>query len=43
MLLPVLPKHVPSDGLYGGLCNNKGGTMVLRGEIWDKHALGADF
>lgn len=42
-LLPVTQKHVPSEYQRGGLCNNKGGTMVLRGPYWDKHAMAADF
>lgn len=42
-LLPVSPRHIPEKDLRGGLCNNRGGTMVLRGEHWDKHALGTSF
>lgn len=42
-LLPIAKKNVPSEELRGGLCNNTGGTMVLRGDAWDKHALGGYF
>lgn len=42
-LLPVFKKDVPKEEDRGGLCNNKGGTMMLSGEAWDKHALGSDF
>lgn len=42
-LLPIPKAKVPSEEHRGGLCNNDGGTMELRGESWDKHALGGNF
>lgn len=38
-LMPVPKSKVPSEETRGGLCNNKGGSMVLEGEHWDKHAM----
>lgn len=42
-LLPIPKDNIPSEEFRGGLCDNKGGTMVLRGEAWDKHVMARGF
>lgn len=42
-LMPVPKSKVPSEETRGGLCNNSGGSMVLEGEYWDKHAMAGGF
>lgn len=41
--MPVKVLAVPGADMQGPLCSNAGGTGILRGEIWERHAMGMQF
>lgn len=38
-LLPITSTKLPAEEARGGLCDNTGGTQILKGEDYDKHAM----
>ncbi|GAA4909645.1 hypothetical protein GCM10025789_31060 [Tessaracoccus lubricantis] len=42
-LMPVARRSLPLVDLRGSVCNNAGGTQVLDGEHWNRHAMGMQF
>lgn len=42
-LLPIPRKFLPAPGQRRGVCSNKGGTQVLRGGYWVRHAMGVQY
>lgn len=42
-LMPVKRSAVPGPETAGPLCKNGGGTAVLKGEVWERHAMALQF